>query len=136
MKMQPLAAIDGFKSPICSQRLQFSVDDARSIALFLGDISKLQEVLCSEPQVQLLGMEIFDRAYPGVALRKPGIKSSIKILLARGAKLGRFAPSSKLLRKIEADEIPAWIQRYLNSMARAGMELPEPVQHQVCKFLE
>lgn len=117
------------------QGLTFSASDARCAALNMGSAAVLQVVLCSKPHVQLLGLEIFDRRYPGLVLND-GVKLCVRMLLARGAQLGRFAPSSKLLRKIDADELCAWAQRYLDSMSHAGMELPEHVQHQVLRFLK
>merc|ERR1712048_1137307 len=95
--------------------LKFSVDDARRVALSTSSPEMLQLVLCSAPQVQLLGMEIFDRRYPRLVLTEQ-VKACLKILLARGAHLGKkFVPPSKLLRKLEADANDAWERRYLIS---------------------
>lgn len=98
---------------VCDHGLQFSADDARRVAFSSGSVEVLQLVLCTPPQVQLLGLEIFDRHYSGLDRSVLGFKSCIKILLARGARLGKFAPTSKLLRKFEADTKDAWAQRYL-----------------------
>lgn len=116
------------------QVLQFCVKDVRRAALHIGSISVLQLVLCSEPQVQLVGLGIFDRRYPGFILDESR-KECIKILLARGAELGKVAPPGKLLRKIEGEMLEPWVLRYLNSAASAGIDFPDVVQQHVLEFL-
>ncbi|CAK9099297.1 unnamed protein product [Durusdinium trenchii] len=101
-------------------------------AALSGSTSQVRWLLCSQ-QVQVLGHEIFDRRYPGFVL-KDEHKCCIKMLLARGAKLGRFAPSSKLLRKVESDCMGLWLQCFLRSAALAGMDLPDPVQSYLLEF--
>merc|ERR1712232_1555402 len=97
------------------QGFEFSVDDARRVALLTCSPEALQLVVCSAPQVQLFGIDIFDKRYPGLVFNER-LKLCVKILLARGARLGKHAPASKLIRKLEADTRDPWAQRYLASM--------------------
>jgi len=120
--------------------MRCSAEDARLAALCTGSMAALQLVLRSNPGVQLLGLDVFERRFGNFCGRKindEGIKHCLKALLARGACLGQpsSVPASKLLRKLDADAFPAWAQRYFSSMARAGMELPEQVQARVEAFL-
>ena len=108
-----------------------SFTDVRDAALS-GAIEQVRWLLCRE-QIQVLGQEIFDRRYPGFVLGKEH-KCCIKMLLARGAKLGRNAPNSKLLRKVESDCLDLWLRCFLRSAALAGMDLPDPVQSYLLEF--
>jgi hypothetical protein len=130
----PFDAINMLRTLWQNRQLPFSAEDARHAALSIGSVAVLRIILCTGPGVQLLGVEIFDRRYPGFVLTD-GTKSCIRMLLTRGAWLGRFAPASKLLRKIEADELPVWAQRYLNSMANVDMDVPDPLRHRIVSFL-
>jgi len=129
------AAVQALRSLCQHHGLQFSQEDVRQAALKRGSVGMLRVLLCSEPQVQLLGMDIFDRRYPGLVVSE-GVKACIRMLLSRGAKLGSFAPASKLLRKVEADELEAWVQRYFISMNAACMDLPDHVRQQIWNFLK
>eukprot|EP00927_Polykrikos_kofoidii_P061557 TRINITY_DN56396_c0_g1_i1.p1 TRINITY_DN56396_c0_g1~~TRINITY_DN56396_c0_g1_i1.p1 ORF type:complete len:325 (-),score=30.50 TRINITY_DN56396_c0_g1_i1:96-1070(-) len=117
---------------------RFAVDDARRAALFIGSMGVLRLVLLSDPGLQLLGHSIFDKRYPRFAnvSDHEGRKNCIKALLVRGAQLGdaNNVPSSKLLRKIDADMSERWVDRYLCSMSFAGMELPDHVQERIVAF--
>lgn len=115
-----------------------SVDDARRSALIVGSMAVLQLVVLSDPMLQFHGLELFDKKYPGhVKLADAGVKSCIKAMLARGARLGQegIVPSSKLLRKIEADALPLWVQLFWRSVAAAGLDVPDHVQGVVEAFL-
>merc|ERR1740121_376308 len=107
-------ALPALGALVREQGLQFCAEDARHAALHVGSAAVLQVVLCSEPQVQVVGLDIFDRRYPGLVFDE-GIKACVKILLARGAQLGKLAPPGKLLRKVEGDMLEAWAVRYLDS---------------------
>ena len=113
--------------------LEFSIHEARAAALS-GQVEALRIVLCRGPQVQLTGQDIFDRRYPGFVLTARH-KCCIKIMLARGARLGKFAPSSKLLRKVESDMLGLWVDRFLHSLLLAGVDLPDPVQESIVQFI-
>lgn len=128
------AVVQGLRGLCQDHALQFSVEDVRQIAITWGSVSLLRLVLCSEPQVQLLGMHIFDRRYPGLVV-SDGVKACVRLLLSRGANLGRFAPASKLFRKVEADELEAWAQRYFTSMDRSCINLPDHAKQQILDFL-
>mmetsp|Transcript_35761 Transcript_35761/g.56980 ORF Transcript_35761/g.56980 Transcript_35761/m.56980 type:complete len:346 (-) Transcript_35761:30-1067(-) len=124
-RLQSLSEVRGF---------HFTAEHARLAALRIGSVAVLQVVLCSSPQVQLLGADIFDRRYPGIVLNG-SVKSCIRILLTRGAQLGKFAPSSKLLHKVNSDGLHAWALRYFQSMILVGIDIPDHVQHEIIKFL-
>jgi len=119
--------------------IRCTLDDVRRAALLLGSMAMLQLVLSSDPSLQLVGMHIFDRRYPGqFKLNEEGRKRCLKALLARGALLGpsNYVPTSKLLRKIEADAFALWSHRYLDSVAAAGFpELPDHARHAIGQFL-
>lgn len=117
------------------QNLQCTVADARQAAVLIGSMVLLQVVLLSNPTMQLMGEEVFDQRYPSLKLNTTGRKNTVRALLARGMKLGSHAPSSKLLRKIEADSIPLWEERYLDAMMDAMPELPERVRDHIKSFL-
>jgi len=127
-------ALRGLQTLHSQQGMQFTMEHARCSALRMGSVDVLQFVLCSAPQVQVVGLDVFDRRYPGLVLNG-GVKSCIRMLLTRGARLGRFAPAGKLIRKVDADALHAWAERYLNSMLSAGMDLPEVAQQRVLHFL-
>merc|ERR1712232_1039252 len=104
--------------------LRCTLDDVRRAGLLVGSIAMLQLVLASNSKIQLQGMPIFDRRYPGqFKLNEVGRKRCLKAMLARGAVLGppNLLPSSKLLRKIEADAMAEWARRYLDSMVILGL---------------
>ena len=103
-------------------------------ALLSGQFERLHLLLGAQPQVQLCCFEIFDQRYPGFVLGHEQ-KSCVKMLLARGAKLGKCAPSSKLLRKVEADSERLWLLCFMRSMSLAGMDLPDSVQQHVKLFI-
>ena len=105
--------------------LEFTVQEARSAALSRQD-EALRLVRCRRPQVQVMGLDIFDRRYPGFVLTDCH-KCCIKMMLARGARLGQFAPS-KLLRRVETDMLGLWLQCFLRSLMLAGVHLPDPVR--------
>lgn len=132
--VQPSVALPALRALVNHQGLQFTAQDARRAALHIGSAAVLQLVLCSEPQVQVAGLDIFDRRYPGLVL-DDGRKECVKILSARGARLGTLAPPGKLLRKVEADTLEAWVSRYFESATRAGIDLPDVVQQHVLDFI-
>jgi len=100
-----------------------------------GQVEALRLVVCRGPQVQLKGHDIFDRRYPGFVLTEEH-KRCIKIMLARGARLGKFAPSSKLLRKVESDTLLLWTNRFLHSLLLSGVVLPDHVQEHIVQFIQ
>lgn len=116
--------------PLLSAPEQLSFAEVRQAA-FAGACSRVQQLLCRG--IQALGEEIFDRRYPGFVLGREH-KCCIKMLLARGAKLGRFAPNSKLLRKVDSDCLDLWATCFLRSASLAGYDLPETVQQIVSGF--
>mmetsp|Transcript_24667 Transcript_24667/g.44879 ORF Transcript_24667/g.44879 Transcript_24667/m.44879 type:complete len:417 (-) Transcript_24667:28-1278(-) len=132
--VKPSVVLPALSALVRHQGLQFSVEDARRAALHVGSRAVLQLVLCSAPQVQVVGVDIFDRRYPGLVLDESR-KECIKILFARGAQLGKVAPPGKLLRKVEGDMLEAWVWRYLDSAARAGIDFPDVVQQHVLEFI-
>lgn len=119
--------------------MAFTSDDARQAAMRLGSMAALQIAFQSNPDLQMQGFAIFDRRYPGLRINDDGLKRCIKALAARGACLGHsglsFIPSSKLLRKIQADAFPSWVERYFVSMRAAGVDLPDLVQNTIEEFL-
>ncbi|CAE7230187.1 unnamed protein product [Symbiodinium sp. CCMP2592] len=114
--------------------VEFTIDEARAAAMS-GQVEALRLVLCRGPQVQLKGHDIFDRRYPGFVLTEDH-KCCIKIMLARGARLGKFAPSSKLLRKVESDTLLLWTNRFLHSLLLSGVVLPDHVQEHIVQFIQ
>lgn len=116
--------------PLLSAPEQLSFAEVRQAA-FAGACSRVQQLLCRG--IQALGEEIFDRRYPGFVLGREH-KCCIKMLLAPGAKLGRFAPNSKLLRKVDSDCLDLWATCFLRSASLAGYDLPETVQQIVSGF--
>lgn len=122
-----------------SQRhgLRCTADDARRAGLLAGSMRLLRAVLVSSPDLNLVGVDIFDRKYTKLRLNEPGRKNCIKCLLARGMRFGssECTPSSKLLRKLEGDADPQWADRYLDSMMRACPALPENLPGRVRAFL-
>jgi len=127
--MQPL---------VMKHHFRCSIDDVRKAALFVGSMSVMHLVLASAPDLQLVGESIFDKRYPGIKINgENGCKNCLKALLARGARLGdpNNIPTSKLLRKIEADALNPWADRYLLSLSHAGVELPDNVQAVVRTFI-
>merc|ERR1712046_276280 len=115
-----------------------SLDDVRRAALLIGSMAMLQIVLSSASRLQVTGMYIFDRRYPGqFKLNEEGRKRCLKAILARGALLGppNFVPTSKLLRKIEGDAFVDWARRYLDSMIVPGLPaLPDPARQCIARF--
>lgn len=101
----------------------------------MNSMAMLHLVLSSKPTLQFLGVDIFDRRYPGLEIFE-GVKHCLKVLLTRGARLGKYgcAPASKLLRKVEADFLFAWVQTYFGSMVAAGMDVPDHVQTRIEAF--
>ena len=81
-----------------------------------------------------MGLDSFDRRYPCFVLTDEH-KCCIKMMLARGARLGQFAPSSKLLRKVETDMLSLWVRCFLRSLMLAGVHLPDPVQEKIAQFV-
>jgi hypothetical protein len=132
--VKPSVALPALKALVRHQGLQFCVEDARRAALHIGSTAVLQLVLCSEPQVQVVGLDVFDRRYPGLGLDE-WRKECVKLLLARGAQLGKVAPAGKLLRKVEGDVLEGWALRYFDSAACAGIDFPDVVQQHVAEFL-
>lgn len=128
-------AIQGLRDLAQNHGFEFSLDDVRHAAITRGSAALLQVVLCSEPQVQLRGMDIFDRRHPRLVM-SDGIKTCVRLLLSRGARLGSSVPAGKLLRKVEADVLEGWAQRYFMSMSRACMDLPDNVRQQILNFLK
>jgi len=128
-------AIGTIQKLVQGHGFEFSVDDVRRVAFSICSPEVLKHVVCSAPQVQLRGIEIFDRRYPGLVLSQR-LKLCVKILLARGAQLGKASPASKLLRKLEVDTNHAWAQRYFTSLTRAGMHVPDHVQQRVLAYLQ
>lgn len=117
---------------------QCDAADARSAALLVGSLALLQLVLVSNPALSVVGMDVFDRRYPGqFKLNAEGRKHCLKALLARGAQLGDklVVPGSKLLKKIEADAYGAWIETYFRSLHQAGLQFPCNVEDRVRSFL-
>jgi len=135
---EPRAALSLLAALVERHGFKCSVDDARQVALLVGSMSLLKLVILSEPDMQFLGVNVFDKRYPGqVKLNEGGRKRCIKAVLARGARLGppRIVPTSKLLQKIEADTLGAWVQRYFDSVSAAGVTLPDHVRVQVEAFI-
>lgn len=112
-----------------------TIADARHAGIVVGSMALLEAVLASNPTLGLMGFEIFDRKYTSLQLNDQGRKDCIRCLLARGMVLGASAPQSKLLRKVEADSVPLWIARYLDSMMIACPAMPETVRAKVEPFL-
>mmetsp|Transcript_2657 Transcript_2657/g.7933 ORF Transcript_2657/g.7933 Transcript_2657/m.7933 type:complete len:306 (-) Transcript_2657:112-1029(-) len=116
-------------------------DDVRRVVLCVGSVAALQLILRSSPDLQIVGLDIFERRFDprfaGLKINDDGLKRCLKAVLARGARLGQpsSVPASKLLRKLDVDASPAWAARFLESMAQAGWELPEPLQARVEAFL-
>merc|ERR1712187_121561 len=97
----------------------------------------LQAVLDSTPDISLVGLDVFDRKYSKLRIQDAGLKNCIRSLLARGMHLGSQdrPPHSKLLRKIEADAEPLWVQRWLDAMLVACPHLPESVGDRIWELL-
>mmetsp|Transcript_54207 Transcript_54207/g.100166 ORF Transcript_54207/g.100166 Transcript_54207/m.100166 type:complete len:294 (-) Transcript_54207:39-920(-) len=115
--------------------------DARTVALSLGSLSVLHLIFTSLEDgngPQVMGLHIFDRAYPGHSVQDEAQKWCMKVLLSRGAVLGdpKYVPSkSKLLKKIEAEAFQSWVARYFRSLSLTGVELPDHVQSRIREFL-
>merc|ERR1711879_712181 len=91
---------------------------ARRAGLVVGSMRFLQAVFSTTPELCLIGEEVFDKKYPKLSLQDEGRKNCVRCLLARGMILGNrnFVPTSKLLRKVDADAEAAWVQRCLQSI--------------------
>jgi len=120
---------------VLRQELRCTPMDARRAGLVAGSMTLLQIVLRSAPGMQLIGLEVFDQKYAGIKLNEDGRKNGIRSLLSRGMVLGRQAPLSKLLRKIQADSIPLWEARLLDAMLREFSLLPEQVVVRIKSFM-
>jgi len=116
------------------QGLRCSSDDARKAGLIIGSMSILKAVLGSDPEMQLFGVEIFNQKYAGIKLNMQGRKDCIRSLLARGMILGSHAPSSKLLKKVEADSLPLWETRFLSALFAKFDDLPEQSVTRIWSF--
>mmetsp|Transcript_113112 Transcript_113112/g.320112 ORF Transcript_113112/g.320112 Transcript_113112/m.320112 type:complete len:415 (-) Transcript_113112:102-1346(-) len=117
------------------QGLQCSAADARRAGLVVGSMVLLRAVIESTPSMSLLGAEVFDQKYAGIKLNERGRKDGIRSLLARGMTLGSHAPSSKLLRKVEADSVPLWEARFIDAMLRTFPLIPEQAILRIGTFL-
>lgn len=135
----PRIAFSTLRLLIHRHHVRCTLEEVRRVALLVGSMSMLQLVLSSDSNLQLMGMQIFDRRYPGqFKLNEQGRKHCLKAILARGAFLGpaNLVPTSKLLRKIEGDAFGEWAQRYLDSMVVPGLPpLPDRVRHFIGEFI-
>ncbi len=118
-------AEDGFDLGATARALQRQstpvvVDDVRRAALIFGSMWLLRIVFL-RADLRLVGQPIYDRQYPkiGAGLSSEQHKACIRALLSRGMVLGKAAPHSKLLRKIEVDALVAWERP-------AGALMPSP----------
>merc|ERR1712187_819883 len=109
--------------------------EARHAGLVIGSMNLLRAVILSDPSMQLSGIEIFDRKFPGLKVNERGRKNGIRSLLARGMTLGQHAPASKVLRKIEDDSLPLFASRFFAAMLQAYDFLPEQVVRRISMFL-
>jgi len=128
---EPQLAWHTLQSLVRQHSFRCIAKDARRATLFIGSMAILRLMFQSNSDLQLHGIDIFDRRYPGlIQLNDEGRKRCLKAMLARGARLGpaSLVPTSKLLRKIEADAFPEWVRRYFRSMTLAGLALPDNVQ--------
>lgn len=132
---QAAAAAKLLECLVAKQGLCCGAPDARLAGLIVGSMALLRAVLRSDAGMALVGVEVFDQRYPSLKLNVPGRKNGVRSLLARGMTLGAYAPSSKLLRKIEADSQPIWEERFLQAMMNACPLLPERTRDQVRDFL-
>ena len=126
-----------------TQSLKFSVDEARAAALS-GQAGSLLELICRPPQVQLVGQEIFkNRLSPGFILTSCHLRG-IRIMLARGARLGKDVPRCWLLHHMQCflhemeshtPTLSLWAHCFLRSMQIAGMDLPDEIRQVILSFL-
>lgn len=116
---------------------QCTVGHARVAGLIVGSMRLLQAVLMSSPSLSLVGADVYDKKYPKLLIQAPGRKSCIRCLLARGMFLGSNdrPPHSKLLKKVEADAEPLWVERCLDGMMRRCALLPDSIRDRVCEML-
>jgi len=117
------------------QSLRCTPADARKAGLIVGSMVLLKAVMTSAPHMNLIGTEVFDQKYSGMKLNERGRKNGVRSLLARGMSLGSHAPSSKLLRKIEADSVPLFEARLFDAMMRAYPAMPEHIVMRIKAFL-
>merc|ERR1712032_863472 len=108
--------------------------DARKAGLIVGSMVLLKAVITSASHMDLIGTEVFDQKYSGLKLNERGRKDGVRSLLARGMSLGSHAPSSKLLKKIEADSFPLLEARMLDAMMRAYPGMPEHIAMRIKAF--
>ena len=110
------------------------VDDARRAALIFGSMWLLR-IVFARADFRLVGQPIYDRQYPkiGAGLNSEEHKACIRALLSRGMVLGKAAPQSKLLRKIEADALIAWERRCFEAIA-VRVHLPDEVRSHIARY--
>eukprot|EP00930_Biecheleria_cincta_P001979 TRINITY_DN103057_c0_g1_i1.p1 TRINITY_DN103057_c0_g1~~TRINITY_DN103057_c0_g1_i1.p1 ORF type:complete len:403 (-),score=56.51 TRINITY_DN103057_c0_g1_i1:20-1228(-) len=130
-------AADLLESFAAGLALRCTADHVRRAGLVVGSMRLLQAVLRSAPNLQLVGIDIFDRKYPKLSLQDVGRKNCVRCLLSRGMRLGSstHVPQGKLLRKVEADAEPAWTERYLDCMMTENPQLPEWVRIRVLEWI-
>jgi predicted component of type VI protein secretion system len=124
------------------------------VAIGRGSLSLLR-VLLVEAGVDACGLVLFDNGGPAAPAKRADLrgalrsrdtlkalqfdvqqsKEALKALLARGALLGRHAPPSKLLRKLEEDGNSLWNARALDGLTKAHPEIPEVVVERLQAFL-
>jgi len=117
------------------QGLRCGPEEARRAGLVIGSMMLLQAILATNPAMQLFGFEVFDQKYTGIKLNQTGRKNGIRSLLARGMCLGGYTPSSKLLKKIEADSSPLWQSRFCEALQQSFLFLPDPVMLRIRGFM-
>ena len=132
-------AEDGFDLGATARALQRQstpvvVDDVRRAALIFGSMWLLRIVFL-RANLRLVGQPIYDRQYPkiGAGLNSEQHKACIRALLSRGMVLGKAAPHSKLLRKIEADALVAWERRCFDAIA-AHVHLPDEICQSISEY--
>ena len=132
-------AEDGFDLGATARALQRQstpvvVDDVRRAALIFGSMWLLRIVFL-RADLRLVGQPIYDRQYPkiGAGLSSEQHKACIRALLSRGMVLGKAAPHSKLLRKIEADALVAWERRCFDAIA-AHVHLPDEICQSISEY--
>ena len=97
------------------------VDDARRAALTFGSMWLLR-IVFARVDFRLVGQPSYDRQFPKIG-NSDEHKACIRALLSRGMVLGKAAPRSKLLRKIEADALIAWERRCLRPWPSPSMSI-------------
>jgi hypothetical protein len=123
------------------------------VAIGRGSLSLLR-ILVVEAGVDVCGLVLFDNGgapapakhdLRGALRSRESLKAlqfdvqqskeALKALMARGALLGRHAPPSKLLRKLEEDGNALWNERALDGLTKAHPEIPEVVVERLQAFL-